>query len=67
MSKDERAQHMYEELCKSTYAKQIVNKDGKSYEIQAVIRSIIIKDLSCDCIAVTDGPENSIQSIKELL
>ena len=67
MDKQQRAELMYEELISETNNKQVIIKNGIIYEVQAVTRSIVIVDKSCNCTAITDGPINSIESIKELL
>jgi len=67
MSKDDRAQLILDDLLSSTYAKQTITKDGTTYELRSVIRSIVITDTSCNCHSIADGPADSLTSIKELL
>lgn len=66
-TKRDRAEEIYDMLRTSTYAKQTINKGGKVYEVTSVIRSIAIRDLSCNCVSIADGPNDCITLIEELL
>ena len=67
MDKDTRAEALAKELLSSTYASATITKDGKVYELRSLIRSIEIRDMSCNCVSIADSPRNVIDSIKELI
>ena len=55
------------DLLASTYSVEQVTKDGVTYTIRSVIRSIQITNDQCPtCVETIDGPENIIIHLNDL-